>query len=158
MRYAILMVLAPALTACGNPASWTATVCVSTAFSPDAQTEILAAAEEWHEASHGRVDLHMLVCDGAGDLTVTPLDMHGEAVGRTDGNGQWIHLDVALATRTGAPLQEVAEHEFGHFLTGSADHSKDPRDVMYPYVCTAMFPCPRDARPLTAADVARLDQ
>lgn len=117
---------------------------------PELAADVLAAAAEWHDATHGAVAL-TFVAGECGSATV-PLRLVPELVnpddgvrsdGVTQGDAEYIALDPGARAFRG-----VALHELGHWLTGPA-HSDDPRDVMY------ASDNPAQSEHLTAADVAR---
>lgn len=153
MNRLLVLIVALVAVACapGLPGDPHQTFCLEGfEVSPEHAEAVLDAADEWHDATAGRVSFSFVMgacgADGVPLRLVPGLVNPDDGVrsdGVTQGDGDFIALDPAAHA-----FRAVALHELGHWLTG-AEHSDDARDIM------AASDSPERAEHLTARDVAR---
>lgn len=141
----------------GNPS---AHVCIDPAFSDEQTQAIIDAADEWHVATSGYVDMTFSVGSGCDDLNFVPVNRLREkdgdpALAITDETNIRINVSDVFAdgsTTDDYSIKLIATHELGHYLTGS-EHSSNLEDVM----AARTWPVWTETREhLTTRDVDRL--
>lgn len=132
MTRLLLAALALASLACApEPMALNAELHISPKFSAEQQEAIIAAADEWHAATRGRVNLRPVISDSGPQFDrVQPYPLQAGHLGATlppdwvdPSRGTLIHIDVKDIARTGASVKSVAMHEIGHALAGD-EHQK----------------------------------
>lgn len=125
MQRLTLLVFLLGCAACApEPMALSASLHVSTRFDADQTEAVLAAVDEWHTATRGRVALRPVISEASDQFErVRPGKLDGSHLGEmlpadwydTD-RGHTITIDVLDVERFGASIKSVAMHEIGHAL------------------------------------------